>query len=154
MAHIHEKIDFTVTVYVVYGSKVLLRKHDKYPYWLGVGGHVALDEDPNQAALREAKEEAGLEVVLWDGNRRFRPGEKIHRELIPPVGMSRHRTSPTHEHVDLIYVAQAPTDSVEPTLQEDRSDEWVWLAKEELDAFELLPDVRFYAKLALDTLTT
>lgn len=53
MAHIHEKIDFTVEVFVVFQNKVLLRKHDKYKIWLSVGGHIELDEDPNQAALRE-----------------------------------------------------------------------------------------------------
>jgi 8-oxo-dGTP pyrophosphatase MutT (NUDIX family) len=59
MAHIHEKIDFTVDVFVVYRNKVLLRMHEKYHQWLAVGGHVELDEDPNQAALREVLEELG-----------------------------------------------------------------------------------------------
>lgn len=30
MAHIHEKIDFTVGVFIVHDGKVLLRFHDKY----------------------------------------------------------------------------------------------------------------------------
>ena len=70
MAHIHEKIYFTVEVFVVYGNKVLLRKHDKYGIWLSVGGHIELDEDPNQAALREVREEVGRIVQAsgsWDG---------------------------------------------------------------------------------------
>jgi ADP-ribose pyrophosphatase YjhB (NUDIX family) len=70
MSHIHEKIDFTVGVFVVYKDKVLLRKHDKYNLWLCVGGHIELDEDPNEAALREVKEEVGLDVTLWNGNQR------------------------------------------------------------------------------------
>ena len=61
MPHIHNKIDFTVEVFIVYDNKVLLRKHDKYGMWLSVGGHIELDEDSNQAALREVKEEVGLE---------------------------------------------------------------------------------------------
>ena len=31
---------------------------------LPLGGHIELHEDPEQAALREAKEESGLEVEL------------------------------------------------------------------------------------------
>jgi len=46
MAHIHEKIDFTASVFVVHKNKVLLRMHDKYKMWLSVGGHIELDEDP------------------------------------------------------------------------------------------------------------
>ena len=62
MPHLHEKIDFTAEVFIVYQNKVLLRKHDKYKMWLSVGGHIELDEEPNQAAVREVKEEAGLDV--------------------------------------------------------------------------------------------
>jgi hypothetical protein len=53
MSHLHEKIDFTVEVFVVSGDAVLLRKHDKYKIWLGVGGHIELDEEPTQAAVRD-----------------------------------------------------------------------------------------------------
>ena len=70
MAHIHEKIDFTTSVYIVHAGKVLLRMHDKYHMWSGPGGHVDLHEDPNQAAVRECKEEVGLDGVLWEGMRR------------------------------------------------------------------------------------
>ena len=51
MPHIHEKIDFDSDVFIVHDNKVLLRKHDKYKMWLAVGGHIELDEDPNQAAV-------------------------------------------------------------------------------------------------------
>jgi len=53
MPHIHDKIDFTVEVFIVHNNKVLLRKHDKYKIWLSVGGHIELNEDPNQAAIRD-----------------------------------------------------------------------------------------------------
>ena len=49
MAHIHEKIDFTTSVFIVRDGKVLLHKHKKLGIWLQPGGHIELDEDPNQA---------------------------------------------------------------------------------------------------------
>ncbi len=64
MPHIHDKIDFTVEVFIVYKDTVLLRKHNKYRYWLSVSGHIELNEDPNHAALREVKEEVGLDIIL------------------------------------------------------------------------------------------
>jgi 8-oxo-dGTP pyrophosphatase MutT (NUDIX family) len=64
MAHIHEKIDFTVAIFVVQEAKVLLIHHRKLNRWLPLGGHIELDEDPEFAALREAREESGLEVEL------------------------------------------------------------------------------------------
>jgi len=64
MAHIHDKIDFTAAIFVVQDHKVLLIHHRKLNKWLPLGGHIELDEDPEQAALREAKEESGLDVEL------------------------------------------------------------------------------------------
>ncbi|QSH39439.1 NUDIX domain-containing protein [Candidatus Kaiserbacteria bacterium] len=146
MAHIHEKIDFTVEVFVVYQGKVLLRKHDKYDIWISVGGHVELDEDPNEAAIREVKEEVGLDVTLFDNREYFEEGD--FKELIAPVSLNRHKISDTHEHISLIYFAQAKTDAVIP---EKETDEWRWLTKEEIEDFpELREQVRFYALKALN----
>ena len=64
MAHIHEKIDFTVAIFVVHDGKVLVIHHRNLNKWLPLGGHIELDEDPEAAAVREAKEESGLEVEL------------------------------------------------------------------------------------------
>ena len=149
MAHIHEKIDFTVSVFIVHENKVLLRKHEKYDIWLGVGGHIELDEDPNEAAVREVKEEVGLDIVLWNGNQQYTEMAGQHKELIPPVSLNRHHISPAHEHIDMLYFAGAASNTVIP---EHADDEWKWLTMSELDSADLIPDVRFYAKLALDTL--
>jgi len=148
MPHIHEKIDFTVSVFVVYKNKVLIRKHDKYKVWLGVGGHIELNEDPNQAAIREVKEEVGLDVVLW--------GEKFNLEhhskgddLIPPRFMNRHFINDKHEHVDMIYFATSENDLIIPEHPDDESE---WLTSSELDNPRdgLSSATKLYAKTALE----
>jgi 8-oxo-dGTP pyrophosphatase MutT (NUDIX family) len=152
MAHIHEKIDFTAEVFIVYRNTVLLRMHDKYKIWLGVGGHVELDEDPNEAAVREVKEEVGLDVVLWNGNQTFFETADGNKQLIPPIAMNRHVTKGIHEHVSLIYFATSQSDVVVPEAGADRSDQWRWCTKEDLQTIDLRADVRFFAAMALDTL--
>lgn len=144
MAHIHEKIDFTVEVFVVHRGKVLIRKHEKYGVWLSVGGHIELDEDPNQAALREVKEEVGLDVTLLD-TRRYKGDERVI-ELIPPISLNRHRISDTHEHVSFVYFAVAGTDAVVP---EKETDEWRWCTEHDLETLELQGSVHFFAKEAI-----
>lgn len=151
MAHIHEKIDFTASAYVVYKNKVLLRMHEKYDIWLPPGGHIELDEDPEQAALREVKEETGLEVVLWEGNKKFSIEKERVRELIPPVSLHRHATSPTHEHINLAYFATSTTDELAPAPEESQEG-LRWCTKEDLVQMDLREDIAFYAKLALETL--
>ncbi|MDO8510080.1 MAG: NUDIX domain-containing protein [bacterium] len=152
MPHIHEKIDFTVEVFIVYDNKVLLRMHDKYKIWLSVGGHIELDEDPNEAALREVKEEVGLDIELFDSHTSGNNQDAGHRELIPPQFLNRHKISDLHEHISLIYFATTTTDRVTIPYANDRSDLWKWATREDLAAMDLKPAVRHYAISALDTL--
>ncbi|TAJ13104.1 NUDIX domain-containing protein [Patescibacteria group bacterium] len=146
MPHINEHLDFTVEVFVVFDGKVLLRKHDKYGIWLGVGGHIEKDEDPNETALREVKEEIGLDVQLLDT--RFYKGDGEVIQLIAPISVNRHRISDSHEHVSFIYLAKASGNEVVP---ENSTDEWKWCTKEDIDnMFDLQDQVAFYAKKAID----
>jgi len=104
MAHIHEKIDFTVAIFVVHDGKILLIHHRKLDKWLPLGGHIELEEDPEQAALRETKEESGLDVeLLGERPPTTSPGT---RALIAPRFLDIHRINDTHEHIGLIYWAR------------------------------------------------
>lgn len=151
MPHIHEKIDYTADVFVVYGDKVLLRKHEKYHLWLAVGGHIELDETPDVGALREVKEEVGLDVELIGDIVDTGEDSSGYQELLPPRYMNIHPISATHQHISLIYFARAKSDEVKPS-GDDISNEWRWLTREELEKNELgvKPSIRFYALRALE----
>ena len=136
----------TVEVFIVHAHKVLLRLHDKYGIWLSVGGHIELNEDPNQAALREVKEEVGLAVDLYN-TRTFTHNEKDFRELIAPISLNRHDISDTHEHVSMVYFAKALSADVIP---EKPTDKWQWCSEDEIDNLPgIRADVAHYAKRAL-----
>ena len=156
MSHIHEKLDYVADVFVVHQDKVLLRMHDKYNMWLGVGGHIEIDENPDTAAVREVKEEVGLDVTIvpipWQigNNIESGCGEK---EIIPPRYMNRHSVSGTHDHISLTYFALSDTDQVVPG-GHDRSDTWKWFSRHDLNdsQYDLPPKIRFYATRALEAL--
>ncbi|MEK6889563.1 MAG: NUDIX domain-containing protein [Nanoarchaeota archaeon] len=149
MSHIHEKIDFTVEVFIVYDNKVLLRMHDKYHFWLSVGGHIELDEDPNQAAIREVKEEVGLDVELIGKKENFQITDNFS-ELITPEFVNRHRINNNHEHITLVYFAKSKSDNIIEENEESKG--YKWFSLEELDdsSFNLREHVKFYAKSALN----
>jgi 8-oxo-dGTP pyrophosphatase MutT (NUDIX family) len=149
MAHIHEKVDFVADTYVVNDGAVLLRVHDKHKIWLPPGGHVELDEDPVQAALREVKEEVGLDVELI-GERQAISGDK-GTNLLAPRFLNRHRINDTHEHVACIYFATSDSREILEQ-EEERSGGIRWFSREELGdpSYGVTPEVQFYAKAALD----
>ena len=153
MPHIHDKMDFTVEVVIVYDNKVLLRKHDKYGIWLSVGGHIELDEDPNQAAIREVKEEVGLDIELYNKINLNNINNPNFKDLIPPIFINRHRINEAHEHVTLVYFAESTSDKL--ILSEtEKTEDCRWFSPEDLDneTFGVEPKVKEYAKYALETL--
>lgn len=149
MPHIHEKIDFTVEVFVVYKNKVLLRLHDKYNMWFSVGGHIELDEDPNTAAIREVKEEVGLDIVLDTKLQDINIQEPHYKTLIPPVSLNMHSINEVHQHVTVSYFATTDSDTIIP---EKPTDQWKWLTAQEVEAMDLRPDIKHYALRALKEL--
>ncbi len=155
MPHIHEKIDFTADVFVVHARKVLLRMHDKYHRWFAPGGHIELDEDPNQAAIRETKEEVGLDIELYTPYA-LAPNSTTNVDLIPPIFLNRHRISATHEHISFVYFATTKNPTVRVTYDADRSDTWKWFSAAELldPVFDIPITTQFHALEALRRLGT
>lgn len=151
MPHIHDKIDDTVEVLIVYNNKVLLRRHDKHDIWLSVGGHIELDEDPNQAAIREVKQEVGLDIELVGDVPQFE--EEGYTELIPPRFLNRHPINPTHEHVTQTYFARSQTDKINPS-ETEVSRELKWFTRKELkdNQYSIKDSIIFYALSALEEL--
>ena len=148
MAHIHEKIDFTVAIFVVHDGKVLVIHHRNLNKWLPLGGHIELDEDPEVAALREAKEESGLEVeLLGDRPPTTGPGT---RALIAPRFLDIHRISATHEHIGMIYWARPKSGAL--TLAPSEHHDIRWCSEEALESLEprMSDAVKWYCRKALE----
>jgi 8-oxo-dGTP pyrophosphatase MutT (NUDIX family) len=147
MAHIHEKIDFTVAIFVVNQGRVLVIHHRKLDRWLPLGGHIELDEDPEQAALREAWEESGLEVELI-GERPPTTGRGT-RALIAPRFLDIHHITDTHEHIGMIYWARPKNGAV--TLSALEHHDIRWCSAEELDGLRppMSEAVKWYCRAAI-----
>ena len=148
MAHIHEKIDFTVAIFVVQDSRVLLIHHRKLDKWLPLGGHIELEEDPEQAALRETREESGLEVELI--GERPPTTEPGTRALIAPRFLDIHRITETHEHIGMIYWARPKNGTL--TLAELEHHDLRWCSSADLDVLQpaMSNAVKWYCRKAIE----
>ncbi len=138
---------FTSTVLIVHGDKVLLHRHKKRGSLLPVGGHVDRDELPQDAALREAWEEAGLAITLHDSDS-LRFGDV--QTLVRPAHMLLIDMNPYHQHIDFIFYATATTDQVQPLAGE--SAHLFWYTKDELLTTPMPENIRGLALEALGLL--
>lgn len=153
MPHIHYSLDWTVSVFCT-GTfmgepRVLLVHHKKLATWLPPGGHVEINELPDDAAIREFREETGLQVRLVGPS----PGiEDAHaRSLILPMCMDVHRVTDTHRHIAVCYRGRlVDGQGMKPTLCEEHH-EICWFTRKQVAAVQpMLDSVRTYANLALD----
>ncbi len=127
--------DFTVSVFIVNGDRVLLHFHKKLGIWLPVGGHIDKDELPDDALKREAMEESGLEIELFEPFTDLKARDV--RELARPVLVILEDIEPGHQHIDLIYYATSGTRELNP--QEGETSELKWFSRQDLEE-EVIPE--------------
>lgn len=145
---------FTATAYIISKTngrlKVLLHRHKKHLLWLPIGGHIEKNETPEEAVLREVKEETNLDIILpkiallkTDVVEEFHSPQTILVEKLKP-----YEKEPTHYHIDLIYFAFCK--NPENTRMEE---EHGWFSLLQLSKLPLTPEVKKLAKKALNCFT-
>jgi 8-oxo-dGTP pyrophosphatase MutT (NUDIX family) len=143
---------FTVAVFVVYAGRVLLHYHRKLGRWLPPGGHIEDNELPDDAALREVREETGVRARLVGEH-----GLPVQhpRQLVRPAGIQLENIYPGHEHIDLVYFAvpdAQATDSadVDPRLAE--RDRVAWYDPRDLAGLGVDDEIQAWVRRALDAI--
>ena len=136
--------DFTATTFVVRDGRALLLWHRDIQAWLPPGGHIEPDELPETAALREVREETGLEVHLLGAQERW----GTVRVLRSPVCILLEDISPGHQHIDLIYFARA--DGSRPRLDPAEATTFRWCGYRELEGPEVAEDIRVLGRRAIE----
>jgi ADP-ribose pyrophosphatase YjhB (NUDIX family) len=143
--------DFTATTFVVYQGRTVLLLHRKLGAWFPPGGHIDPHELPHDAAVREVREETGLEVELLDtgqwpaGMPREFPGVLV---LPQPYCILLEDIGPGHQHIDLIYFARVRGGALLHSEREAHAARW--LTWDELSASEIHADIRELGRRALE----
>ena len=124
---------FTVTTFVSTAEATLLHWHRKVKMWLPPGGHIEPNEDPIQAACREALEETGIVVQILPTSSAF--GYPDPPQLAPPATImiepiGDFGDEQAHQHIDLIYFSRPQTQ----TQPEPSKPGWRWVTREQLQS--------------------
>jgi ADP-ribose pyrophosphatase YjhB (NUDIX family) len=137
--------DFTATTFVVHENRTLLLLHRKLGIWVPPGGHIDPNELPDYAALREVREETGLDVELLDQGR---PIGSV-RILPQPYCILLENIGPWHQHIDLIYFARVRGGNMSHSVREVQAPRWyTW---EELSEPQIAEDIRELGRRAIES---
>ena len=112
-------------------DKVLLTHHRKLDKWLQLGGHADDDIHPESIALREAKEESGLQELKL---LRFERGLSPWHDEPTPFDLDVHliperKEVPAHYHYDVRFLIIA--DDAAPIACSDESNDLRWFSVEQ-----------------------
>jgi 8-oxo-dGTP pyrophosphatase MutT (NUDIX family) len=120
---------FTATTYVVNDGATALHEHPSLGIRIPPGGHIGRDELPHEAAVREVREETGLDptLVATDG-----VASPAGRSLPQPAHQMLYDVDvvdgrPAHQHVDHVFFAWVPSRDIDPAGEDEvAADGWAW----------------------------
>ncbi|WP_420450831.1 NUDIX hydrolase [Ilumatobacter sp.] len=116
MSQLADPTHVTASGIVVGPRGVLLLRHRRLGIWLQPGGHVDAGETPWSAALRECREETGLELAYADA---------LDADGVPPLRhVDVHAGGRGHVHLDLRYLVVAGHDDPDPPDGESQEVGW------------------------------
>jgi 8-oxo-dGTP pyrophosphatase MutT (NUDIX family) len=111
-----DSIHVTGSALVVGQRGVILLKHKRLGFWLQPGGHVDPGETPWAAALRETREETGLDVAFLDS---------LDADGVPPlVHIDVHAGGRGHTHLDVRYLIDGGAADPAPPAGESQEIDW------------------------------
>lgn len=138
------KVDFVASALVLNpaGDKIIFIQRVKEPligYWLPPGGHLTEGESPDNAVIREVREETGLDTFFnsqLDGE--IQADERTQR-IASPLIIQREFIDYRHDHIDLIFLLRA---FAEGPLKVQGDQIAMWMGKEAIEKMPMPENVR------------
>ena len=112
----------------MYEGRVLLHMHKKHKTLFPLGGHMEPNEVSHEAAIREAFEESGLNIRLYNNDKKLELGRVI--QLYKPMHILLENVGYEVENIDFIYFAISDNNKLDPAIGESKK--FHWFSKEEI----------------------
>lgn len=147
---------YTSTVFLItegIPQQVLLVHHKKMDKWMPPGGHQENDENAYETAIREVREETGVNITEYLP----KPKQIDDRAVSLPLPsyileerIDARGEQPEHFHLDFIYVVTVPHQEV--SRQEEESHSVGWFTEEEIGKLPVFENVAIMINAILNSL--
>lgn len=131
-------------------GRILMLHHRKLGVWLFPGGHVEQGELPDEAALREIREETGVRAQFLPNGEDYTVEDGIASVLHNPWYLLREDIGGRgeHFHLDFVYLCHVPEGQT--LIQSRESDGIGWFARGDIECLPTYENVRRIALRAMD----
>src|SRR3989344_1596729 len=131
------KTDLVVAGFIFHKNSVLLVHHRKLDLWLPVSGHIDKNETPDEALLREIKEETEIDAEILNKNK-FPEKGNVKKNLAVPFHVNVHSAG-DHNHCCLFYICKTKNPKIKINKELKN---FGWFSKEDLRKKHVPQDVK------------
>ena len=124
-------------------SRILLVCHKALGgIWIQPGGHVDANEIPTDAALREVKEETGIDVkLIGDTGIKSKSKRYLPKPILVTYTRVPYKDRPAHYHFNMLYLAEM-TNPKQRIRTSDENAKTGWFTEKEVDGLKMFVNVR------------
>ena len=135
--------------YLIKDEKVFLAHHKKFNKWTPPGGHIESNETPDQAVVREWKEELGLNVCVLPAHESAFSGDSNATIIPMPFHIDLEHEGFDVPHIGYFFYVKLLNENEIVNLQKDELHEARWFSTDELADLPTFEQVRALAEYAI-----
>lgn len=136
--------------YLVKDDKVFLVHHKKFNKWTPPGGHIEENETPDQALIREWKEEVALDIDILPAHKSAFIGDANATPIPMPFHIDLEREDFDVPHIGYFFYVTLQKADQKTKIQERELHNIGWFSKEDLPGLQTFDQVRALATYAID----
>ena len=136
--------------YLVKQGKVLLAHHRKFNKWTPPGGHIEEGETPDQAVIREWKEELNVDVEIIPAYESAFSGDSNATPIPMPFHIDLEREGFDVPHIGYFFYVKVPENQEFLSVLKKELHDVKWFTKTELSSLPTFDQVRAVAAYAID----
>lgn len=136
--------------YLVKDNKVLLVHHKKFNKWTPPGGHLEENETPDQALIREWKEELNLDIDIIPAYKSAFTGDANATPVPMPFHIDLEREGFDVPHIGFFFYVKLKDDTQIMDVLKSELHDAQWFSKEDLVTLPTFDQVRALVKYAIN----